>query len=133
MEGNFVKVTPSICMYIPIYTYLHQARDVVMSLSKRMCKRRQDLQMRLLSLFVGIALNPLDGKQVWDLGALLPAIASLSHDLPAHHAVGKRSTHSSSFDILQVLQEDDANRVKVSCLHCTCHVVAKRLELLCLP
>ena len=70
--------------------------------------------MRLLSLFVDFALSPLNGKQVWDLGALLPAIASLSQGLPAPHAVGKKKTHSKSFDILQVLQEDDANRIKVS-------------------
>jgi hypothetical protein len=70
--------------------------------------------MRLLSLFVDFALNPLEGKQVWDLGALLPAIASLSQGLPAPHAIGKKKTHSNSFDILQVIQEDDANRIKVS-------------------
>ena len=70
--------------------------------------------MRLLSLFVDFALNPLEGKQVWDLGALLPAIASLSQGLPAIHAIGKKKTHSNSFDILQVVQEDDANRIKVS-------------------
>lgn len=70
--------------------------------------------MRLLSLFVDFALNPLEGKQVWDLGALLPAIAALSQDLPAHHSVAKNKTHSNSFDILQVLQEDDANRIKVN-------------------
>ena len=75
---------------------------------------RQDLQMRLLSLFVDFALNPLEGKQVWDLGALLPAIASLSLGLPATHAIGKKKSHSNSFDILQVIQEDDANRIKVS-------------------
>ena len=69
--------------------------------------------MRLLSLFVDFALNPLEGKQVWDLGALLPAIASLSQGLPATHAIGKKKTHSNSFDILQVIQEDDANRIKV--------------------
>ena len=67
--------------------------------------------MRLLSLFVDFALNPLEGKQVWDLGALLPAIASLSQGLPA---IGKKKTHSNSFDILQVIQEDDANKIKVS-------------------
>lgn len=77
---------------------------------------RQDLQMRLLSLFVDFALNPLEGKQVWDLGALLPAIAALSQDLPAHHAVAKNTAHSNSFDILQVMQEDDANRIKVDCI-----------------
>ena len=82
--------------------------------------------MRLLSLFVDFALYPLDGKQVWDLAALLPAIASLSQGLPAQHAVGKKNTHSNSFDILHVLQEDDANRIKVSnhayllALSCTC-------------
>ena len=70
--------------------------------------------MRLLSLFVDFALNPLEGKQVWDLGALLPAIASLSQGLPATHVIGKKKTHSNSFDILQVIQEDDANRIKVS-------------------
>ena len=69
--------------------------------------------MRLLGLFVDFALNPLEGKQIWDLGALLPAIAALSQDLPAHQAVGKKKIHSNSFDILQVLQEDDANRIKV--------------------
>lgn len=69
--------------------------------------------MRLLSLFVDFALNPLEGKQVWDLGALLPAIAALSQDLPAHHAVANNKAHSNSFDILQVLQEEDANRIKV--------------------
>ncbi len=69
--------------------------------------------MRLLSLFVDFALNPLEGKQVWDLGALLPAIASLSQGLPATHAISKKKTHSNSFDILQVIQEDDANRIKV--------------------
>ncbi|KAL3141037.1 hypothetical protein ABBQ32_005551 [Trebouxia sp. C0010 RCD-2024] len=74
---------------------------------------RQDLQMRLLGLFVDFALNPLEGKQVWDLGALLPAIAALSQDLPAHQAVGKKKIHSNSFDILQVSQEDDANRIKM--------------------
>lgn len=77
---------------------------------------RQDLQMRLLSVFVDFALNPLEGKQVWDLGALLPAIAALSQDLPAHHAVSKNKAHSNSFDILQVLQEDDANKIKVACI-----------------
>lgn len=71
--------------------------------------------MRLLGLFVDFALNPLEGKQVWDLGALLPAIAALSQDLPAHQAVGKKKIHSNSFDILQVSQEDDANRIKVGC------------------
>ena len=50
---------------------------------------------------------------MWDLGALLPAIASLSQGLPAPHAVGKKQTHSNSFQILQVLHEDDANRIKV--------------------
>lgn len=72
--------------------------------------------MRLLSLFVDFALNPLEGKQVWDLGALLPAIAALSQDLPAHHAVANNKAHSNSFDILQVLQEEDANRIKVDCI-----------------
>ncbi|KAA6416579.1 MAG: phosphatidylinositol 4-kinase alpha-like, partial [Trebouxia sp. A1-2] len=52
-------------------------------------------------------------ENVWDLGALLPAIASLSQGLPATHAIGKRKTHSNSFDILQVIQEDDANRIKM--------------------
>ena len=68
--------------------------------------------MRLLSLFVDFALSPLAGKQILDLGALLPSIAALSQSLPAAHVVGKK-THSNSFDILQVLQEDDANRIKV--------------------
>ena len=72
--------------------------------------------MRLLSLFVDFALNPLEGKQVWDLGALLPAIAALSQDLPARHAVAKNKPHSNSFDILQVMQEDDANKIKVDCM-----------------
>ena len=76
---------------------------------------RQDLQMRLLSLFVDFALSPLAGKEILDLGALLPAIAEVSHSLPPVHAVG-RKTHSNSFDMLQVLQEDDANRIKV--WHC---------------
>lgn len=67
--------------------------------------------MRLLGLFADFALNPLEGRQVWDLGALLPAIAALSQDLPAHHAVGKKKPHS----ILPVLLEEDANRIKVSC------------------
>ena len=72
--------------------------------------------MRLLSLFVDFALNPLEGKQVRDLGALLPAIAALSQDLPARHAVASHKAHSNSFDILRVLQEEDANRIKVDCV-----------------
>ena len=73
--------------------------------------------MRLLSLFVDFALSPLAGKQILDLGALLPAIAAVSHSLPPVHAVG-RKIHSNSFDMLQVLQEDDANRIKVSLQSC---------------
>ena len=84
--------------------------------------------MRLLSLFVDFALNPLEGKQVWDLGALLPAIASLSQGLPAIHAIGKKKTHSNSFAILQVIQEDDANRIKVSN---TLHVWHPVLDVTC--
>ena len=84
-----------------------------LKLSKVVNACRQDLQMRLLSLFVDFALSLLQGKQIWDLGALLPAIASLSHGLPSHHVLGKKAAHSS-FDVLQVLQEDDANRVKAS-------------------
>ena len=84
--------------------------------------------MRLLSLFVDFALNPLESKQVWDLGALLPAIASLSRDLPGRHAIGKKSTHSNSFDILQVLQEDDANRIKVQA---SCYSIKPRPANIC--
>lgn len=87
--------------------------DLAQGLAEAHIDIRQDLQMRLLSLFVDFALNPLEGKQVWDLGALLPAIASLSQGLPATHAIGKKKTHSNSFDILQVIQEDDANRIKM--------------------
>ena len=71
---------------------------------------RQDLQMRLLSLFVDFALNPLGSKQIWDLGALLPAIASLSPGLQTSHVLSKRKASVSSFDMLH---DEDPNKVKV--------------------
>lgn len=69
--------------------------------------------MRLLSLFVDFALNPLTGKQIWDLGALLPAIASLSQGLHTSHVLSKKKPSASSFDLLQAHQDDDPNRIKV--------------------
>ena len=69
--------------------------------------------MRLLSLFVDFALNPMTGKQIWDLGALLPAIASLSQTLQLPHAVAQKKVSGHSFEALQLHQDDDPNRIKV--------------------
>lgn len=78
------------------------------------CQYRQDLQMRLLSLFVDFALQPMAGKQIWDLGALLPAIASISLTLQTPHVLAQKKASGHSFGALQMHQDEDPNRIKVS-------------------
>ena len=92
------------------------AMTAVLLLANATCGCRQDLQMRLLSLFVDFALHPMTGKQIWDLGALLPAIASLSHTLQMPHAVAQKKVSGHSFEALQLHQDDDPNRIKVCSL-----------------
>lgn len=88
---------------------------------------RQDLQFRLLSLFVEFALHPMTGKQIWDLGALLPAIACISLTLQTPHVLAQKKASGHSFEALQLHQDDDPNRIKVCTQHtpvltCTSHL-----------
>ena len=78
--------------------------------------------MRLLSLFVDFALSPLAGKKIWDLGALLPAIATLSQSLHTPHALAQKKASGHSFEALQMHQDDDPNRIKVRSY---CHMVLR--------